>query len=136
MRIQRRINEPVRRSGAAAVELAVCLPVMLLLIVGSLEACNMAFLNQTLSVASYEGVRRAIQFNGTNEKALEHANEILTARNVDGASVTFDPADVATADEGTWITVTVSAPCAANTGTPMKFFNGQSITVTSTMVKE
>jgi Flp pilus assembly protein TadG len=136
MKIARKVNVRSSRSGAAAVEFAICLPVMLLLIVGSLEACNMAFLNQTLSVSSYEGARSAIRFNSSNDQALAKANEILTARNVVEATVTFDPADVAAAEKGTWIAVTVSAPCAPNCGTPMKFFSGRSITVTSTMVKE
>lgn len=134
-RIQIRTVSTIRR-GAAAAELALCLPVLLLLFFGSIECCNMAFLNQTLSVASYEGVRHAIQYNSTNDKALEHSNQILTSRNVNGAEVTFDPPDVSAVPTGTWITVSVSARCDENSGTPLKFFNGRTITATSTMVKE
>jgi Flp pilus assembly protein TadG len=125
-----------QRRGAAAVELALCLPVLLLLFFGALECCNMAFLNQTLSVAGYEGVRHAIQFNATNQTAMQHSEVVLTARNVNGATVSFDPPDVSAVAAGTWITVTVSAPCDQNSGTPLRFFNGRTITTTSTMVKE
>lgn len=125
-----------RRRGVAAVELALCLPVLLLLFFGALECCNMAFLNQTLSVASYEGARHAIQYNSTNQSAQEHTQVILTARNVNGATISFDPPDVSTVPAGTWITVSVSAQCNENSGTPLKFFNGRTITTTSTMVKE
>lgn len=130
------INRKAKRSGAAAAELALCLPVLLLLFFGSLECCNMAFLNQTLSVASYEGVRHAIQYNSTNDTSIARSNEILSSRSVNDATISFDPPDVSVVPAGTWITVTVSAPCEQNSGTPLRFFMGRSITSASTMVKE
>lgn len=136
-RLSRRFGlKAASRQGAAAVELALCLPVLLLLFFGALECCNMAFLNQTLSVASYEGARHAIQYNATNQSTMQHSEVILTSRSVNGATVSFSPPDVSAVPAGTWITVTVSARCDENSGTPLKFFNGRTITTTSTMVKE
>ena len=48
------------RKGAAVVEFAVCLPVVVLIVLGSIEAASLLFLKQTLVQASYEGVKVAI----------------------------------------------------------------------------
>jgi len=125
-----------KHRGIAAVEFAVCLPAVLLLFVGSIECASMVFLRQTLSVSAYEGARKAIQFDSTNGDVIANSNNILTSRQVDGASITLNPTDVSAVPTGTQIGVTVSAPCSSNSVLPLKFFNDYSITVTTTMVKE
>ena len=49
------------RSGVAAVEFAVCLPVLVVLILGSIECCSMIFLRQSLAIVAYEGLRVAVK---------------------------------------------------------------------------
>ena len=125
-----------KNRGVAAVEFAICLPAIMLLFFGSIECAGMLFLKQTLSVSAYEGVRKAVQFDATNGEVLTRSNNILALRQVAGASITLNPSDVSTVPTGTRIEVTVSAPCSANTVLPLRFFGGQSIDVTTTMVKE
>ena len=96
----------------------------------------MVYLKQTLTVSCYEGVRKAIQFNSNNTQALERANNILTARHVQQPTVTFNPSNVASVPKGEPITVTVSAPCDANSPLPLAIFDGQTISVTVKMIKE
>ena len=48
------------RRAAAAAELAICLPLIVFLLLASLEACSMIFLDHSLTITSYEGVRVAI----------------------------------------------------------------------------
>ena len=48
------------RSGVAAAEFAVCLPVIVLLVLAMIESCTMVFLKQSVSIAAYEGVRTAL----------------------------------------------------------------------------
>ena len=48
----------------AVVELAVCLPVLVLIIMGSIEACNLTFLKQKLTEAAYQGAMVATQPQG------------------------------------------------------------------------
>ena len=54
------------RRAAAAAELAICLPLIVMLVMASIEACTMIFLDHGLTIASYEGVRVAINFDGTS----------------------------------------------------------------------
>ena len=117
-------------------EFAVCLPILILVFLGSVECANMVYLKQTLTVSSYECVRKAVQFNATNTQALDRANNILTARNIKDASVTFHPPIVSSVTKGSLIEVTVSAPCDSNSSLPLAIFDGQTISVTMKMVKE
>ena len=127
---------PTARRAAAAAELALCLPLIVFLLLASLEACSMIFLDHSLTIASYEGVRVAINYDGTNTAVLDRCNEITADRDVAGANVSITPADVATVPRGEHVTVTVSAPCDANAILPLWFYNGKTLTCSTTMVKE
>lgn len=132
---RRRSTGPIRR-GVASVELAVCLPALALLVLGSIEACNVIFLEHSLTISSYEGVRVAIQHDASNAEVTGKCNQILTARHVNGPSVTITPSDVAGVPAGQTITIAVSAPCDANAISPSWFFGGRSLTAETVMVKE
>lgn|GEM_PF-2733391 len=61
-------QRPVRhRSGLAATEFAVCLPILLAIVIGTIEACSMVYLKQSLSVAAYEGARAALRAGGSTQ---------------------------------------------------------------------
>ncbi len=124
------------RGGVAAVEFAVCLPAIVLLVMASIESCSMIFLDQTLYVSGYEGVRAAIQQDATNAEVLQRCNDVLDARFVNGTSIDIEPADVAEVDSGQTITITITAPCDANAIMPSWFFGGKTLQTSSTMVKE
>jgi len=96
----------------------------------------MIFLNHTLSIASYEGVRVAINFDATTEDVEDRCEMLIDARNVSSGLVEIEPADVATVPRGEQIAVTISAPCDANALIPPWFFGGKTLSVTTTMVKE
>ncbi|TWT37384.1 TadE-like protein [Posidoniimonas corsicana] len=124
------------RHGAAVAELAICLPLLAMLVLASIEACTMMFLNHSLTIASYEAVRVAINYDSTNADVHDRCTEIITDRAVAGASVNINRANVMTTPKGTPITVTVSAPCDANALLPPWFYGGQTMTASTTMVKE
>ena len=124
------------RRAAAAAELAICLPLIVFLLLASIEACTMIFLNHSLTIASYEGVRVAINYDGTNATVLARSNQIIDQRNVRDATIGISPADVANVDRGERITITVSAPCSANALLPPWFYGGRTLTSATTMVKE
>lgn len=130
----RTVSQP--RRAVAAVEFAVCVPVLVILFLGSIECANMIYLKQTLKVSSYEGVRKAIQYNGTNSAAQDRCENILDARNIQQAQISFTPSNVASVSPGTEISVTVSAPCDVNSSLPLTIFEDQEMSVTTKMVKE
>lgn len=102
----------------------------------SIEACVMIFLDHSLTIATYQGARVAINYDATNSKVLDRCNHLIEARGVNDASVTIDPSNVAMVPRGQPIRVTISAPCDSNSITSPWFFGGKTLSVTTTMIKE
>lgn len=117
-------------------EFAVCLPVLLLLVIGTVQACSALFLKQSLATAAYEGVRVAIDRNATNAAVTASATQVLTDRNTTGASIVTIPVDVTTVLAGKYVTVTVTAPSDANSMFGSWFFSTTSVAGSATMMKE
>jgi hypothetical protein len=134
--LSNRRTRPRARTAAAAAELAICLPLIVFLLLASLEACSMIFLDHSLTIASYEGVRMAINYDGNNTDTLARVNQIVNNRGVEGATITLNPSDVSTVERGNRITVAVSAPCNSNALLPLWFYEGRTLSCSTTMVKE
>ncbi len=129
-------NRSRRRRGVAAAELGVCLPIIVLLLLASIEACSMIFLKQSLTVASYEGVRVALSAGATASSVQTACQQILTDRRVTGATISVKPSDIAALNPGDFVDVTITAPCASNSVLPMKFYSGKSMSSTASMMIE
>jgi Flp pilus assembly protein TadG len=120
----------------AAAELAVCLPVIVLLVLGMIEACTMIFLKQSLTVAAYEGARTAIRPNADAADVQSTCDGVLTDRRVAAGVVAVSPKDISSAAIGDYIEVTVSAPAGRNSVIPGSFFRGRTLSATASMMKE
>ncbi len=124
------------RRGAAIVEFAVCLPLIVLIVFGGIEAASMLFLRQTLVQAAYEGVKTSVKTNGTATKARASANAVCDGRNLNNVTVTIVPSNVETLARGELIEITVSAPGDDNSLFPFGPFAGKAVVATAVMVKE
>lgn len=130
---------PVRRRkrlGVAATEFAVCLPVVVLLVVGTIEACSMIFLKQSLAIAAYEGARTAIIPGATKATVEAACNQILADRKVKGATITVKPSDIAALNPGDYVDVTVTAPCNSNSVVRNTFYRGKTLSSSASMMIE
>ncbi|MDA8745915.1 pilus assembly protein [Rubripirellula amarantea] len=102
-----------RFRGVAVVELAICLPLLVFVLLGTIEACHMIHLKQDLSVAAYEGVRIGV-LPGSSKTAIEtQCNMLMEDRGIKGYSITIS-SDPKTLTRGQPLTVTVAAPCTQN----------------------
>lgn len=136
MVIKRRTCGRERRPGAAAVEFAVCLPVLTLMVFGSIEASTMIFLKQTLNVAAYEASREAIRDGSGNVDATNRARTILEAREVQDFAIRFPNGESLDTQRGQEILVEVSAPSAANSPLLGEFISNRVLTSRVVMVKQ
>jgi Flp pilus assembly protein TadG len=125
-----------RRRGVAAVEFAVCLPIIVLIVLSTIEACSMIFLKQTLAIAAYQGARTAIVPGKTQADVVAACNQILKDRSVDGGVVTVKPKDFEKLEPGQYVDVTVTAPCNANSIVRNKFYKGKTLTANASMMIE
>ncbi len=124
------------RRAVAAAELAVCLPMIVLLVLAMIESCTMIFLKQSLTVAAYEGARTALEDQATSNDVRRSGQQVLTERRVNGAAVTVTPDDIQSLSPGQYISVTVTAPADSNSAIPGSFFRGRALSATATMMKE
>jgi hypothetical protein len=124
------------RRGVAAVEMAVCLPVIILLVFGAIEASSFIFLKQSLNVAAYEGIRQSIRIGSSNEAGIERAQAILASRNVHAFDIRFPNGESAEADRGDEIVIEVSAPTSENSPLAGQFVTNRLLTSRVVMVKE
>ena len=124
------------RKGAAVVEFAVCLPVILLIVLGSIEAASMMFLRQALVQSAYEGAKVAIRNNGNNADANAAIQAVAAGRRINQLTVTFEPADVSTVAQGDTVRVTITAPGDTNSFIPFGPFKNKLVAAQAVMVKE
>ena len=124
------------RRGAAIVEFAVCLPLILLIMLGSIEAANMLFLRQALVQASYEGAKAAVKPDSENSVVADIATLVAEGRRLEGFSVETIPADVSSVPQGNLIRVRPSAPVNSNSFISGTVFRNLTIDAEAVMVKE
>lgn len=136
MKCTRKNQKRPLRAGVAAAEFAVCLPVIVLIVLATIEASTMVFLKQSLTVAAYEGARVAISLNATPTQVQQSAQQILTERRVQGGTITMTPSSLVGVNAGEYVEVEISAPATLNSVVPITFYRGRNLTAKATMMKE
>ena len=101
--------------GVAAVECALCVPLVVLLMFGTLSVCSDMYLKQTLTIAAFEGARTGVRRNGDREAIEAAVQNVLDARGVVEADITISPADFSVLQALDEIEVLVDAPTDENT---------------------
>lgn len=124
------------RRGTAATETAVILPLFVFIVLGCIETCTMIFLKQSLEIAAYEACRTSLVRGTTTYGVQTKAQNILTARKVQNATITVDPPDFLSRPYGTFIRVTVSAPCNSNSSFAPWIYAGRTLSSDVEMMKE
>lgn len=125
-----------KRRAVAAVEFAVCLPVIILLVFGAIEASSFIFLKQSLNVAAYEGIRESIRISSNTSSGVDRASSILDARNVKDFEISFPNGEARDATRGDEIVIEVKAPTATNSPLAGQFVTNRVLTARVVMVKE
>jgi Flp pilus assembly protein TadG len=133
---RKRRSAPRSRHGLVAAELAVVLPVMVILIFGTIETCAVIFLRQSLGVAAYEGARVAIVPGADEENVQAQVLEILAQRNIQNATIEIAPNDVDAQPPLTLIQVNVTASVADNCFFANFFFGSTVVGGQATMMTE
>lgn len=125
-----------RRKAGAIVELAFVLPMLFTLLFGTIEACAMLHLQQTLEIAAYESARISLIPTSKPSLVKETADRFFKNRKVSGGSITISPSNFDTSPIGTNITIQVTAPASGNLPLPPMFFFGKSLSASCSMMKE
>jgi Flp pilus assembly protein TadG len=124
------------RRGAALVEMAICVPLIVVIAFGSIEATNAIFLQQALTEAAHEGARTATSIGKTEEDARARVEQILTAQAIHGAEVSIEPPISSSTPVGEIITVTVSASASNNSVGIQWYFKDAPLKGTVVMMRQ
>lgn len=124
-----------RRRGIATVELAVCVPMIVTITFGAIEAANFIHLKQSLTESAYEAARIATTTGATAETAEQRFREIMTARNIQNAEIVLSPKVTEKTSSGTVVSATVTAPADNNSICPFFYFKSSRLTSQIVMVR-
>ena len=126
-----------RDRGSVAVELALLLPVLLLVLIGTMEYGWLYLKTQQIGAAARNAARVGIVEGATNAEVQASVDAVMAEADLDGSgySTTISP-DVAAAAAGTTVTVTVSVPASALALTAFPLPRPDTLTGRSSMVKE
>lgn len=114
---------PIRRShghsarrGAATIELATCLPLLCLVVFGSIQASNLIFLKHAVTSAAYEGTIELVRPNSTNTSVTDRIEHVLAAYEVNNGVIEILPSgtNVSALPTGTPIQIRVRADVDSN----------------------
>ncbi|MCC7419887.1 MAG: pilus assembly protein [Planctomycetaceae bacterium] len=137
MTVQRRnLTRFGMRRGAALVEMAICVPLIVVIAFGAIEATNAIFLQQALTEAAHEGARTATSIGKTEEDARTRIEQILTAQAIHGAEVSIEPPISFDTPVGQIVTVTVSAPANNNSVGIQWYFKDAPLKGTVVMMRQ
>jgi Flp pilus assembly protein TadG len=111
-----------RRRGAAAVEFAIAISVLLLIMFASIEFARLNMIKHSVEHASYLAARRGI-ITGAKVNDVKAAAEFhLGVIGLTGESITVSPNKIN--DQTTVIEVTIDVPMAGNTWISPAYFGG------------
>lgn len=106
---KRRVARRHRRRGAGVVELAICLPLLVLVTVGFVDLTNFIFFRQAVKVAAYDAARTAIRPESDPADVQAACARLLAARRIDNWTLTL-PADYDTISRGDLVQLSLTVP--------------------------
>lgn len=83
-----RKSRKTKRRAVEAVEIAICLPMLVLTTFAAVDICNVIHLKQVANSIAFETVRKASNENGSFEEAVLVGKAFATARGMNQSNVT------------------------------------------------
>ena len=113
-RLRSHIHRGQKRRGAAALEMAIVLGLLILLVFGIIEMGRAIMVNQVITNAAREGARRAVITGATNTQVERRIDAYLADAGITGYTrileVNGAPGSLATAPTHAQVGVAVSVP--------------------------
>ena len=91
-RTKRKRFRSARNAGAVIVEMAVCLPLMILVVFGCIDISGGIFRGQTLTSAAHEGALVGLRSNATEKEVADRIHTVLNARGIDDYTLNVETA--------------------------------------------
>lgn len=120
-------------------ELVICLPLIFVLIFGSIEACNMITVKQIATQAAYDGALSAVRPDAVAADVVSSVTTVLSVRNINPQSIMVEGTNgdsLSQVVHGESLVVTVTVTADGNVVGPQLFGSGRTLTSTATAIKQ
>ncbi|MCL4204119.1 MAG: pilus assembly protein [Pirellulaceae bacterium] len=124
------------RRGAASVEFAVCLPVIVLIVFGAIEACSFVFLQQSVQRSAYEAARVAASPYRQLQDGQSAGLQVLDQFGLHGGTVTISTSQLPGYPGIDLVDAAVTLPIAENRVMPAWVLAGSQLSARCSMVRE
>ncbi len=125
-----------QRRGAAIVEVALTLPILVLICLATIDTCRAIFVRQSAKLAAFECARVGIIPGVTKTQLDRLCATFMANRSVSQATVALSVEDLSTLRKGDLLTVTVTVPADSNALSSSWFYRGKSFTETVSILVE
>jgi Flp pilus assembly protein TadG len=95
------------RRGATVVEFAICFPILLAFVFGTIEFSRVLQLQHTIRLAAFEGARAGVPLDSTTSDVTARTQSVLSSVRVTHATTTITPNPVVYASPTVTVTVSV-----------------------------
>lgn len=133
-RLNNRHHRLIRRRGAALVEFAFVLPVILLFFTTSIELFRLNQMRHAAASAAYEACRHVIVPGASQAEATAEAQRLMSLAGVSKVNVTISPAVITEATPS--VTVKVDVPAKGNSWMVSAFSDKNILSASSTLLSE
>jgi Flp pilus assembly protein TadG len=124
----------MHKRGAALVEFAMVMPILMMFFYGMIELSRVLLLQHTVDTASYEGARSAIVPGATSQDAVDCASKLLATSKLKSAKITVEPTVIT--EDTPVITVLVEVPIRENAWMTPFWFKKGSVKSEVTLITE
>jgi TadE-like protein len=129
-------SQKSRRSGAAMIEFAICMPVFFLIAMGTIETCRMIYLRQSLKLAAYECARVGIMPGMTPDVLQSQCDVILGGRRIRNYQLVCTPPNPADLKFGELFKTTVTVSAQENALVGAWFYQNKILSESVTIMAE
>lgn len=111
MRCQRskKRKDAQHRKGAAVVEFAFCLPLLVTITLSFIDLTNLIYFRQTIKIAAYDAARTASEPTSSAADVATTADRMLSMRGVENYSLDL-PGDYAAINRGETVAIGLTVP--------------------------
>ncbi len=113
------------RSGAAIVEVALTLPILVLICLATIDTCRVIFVRQSAKLAAFECARIGVIPGVTITQVERLCATFMASRSVSQPTVSLSVTDLSLLSKGDLLTVTVRVPANSNALSNSWFYRGR-----------
>jgi hypothetical protein len=124
------------KRGAAIIEIALTLPILVLICLATIDTCKVIFVKQSAKIAAFECARIGILPGVTKAQIARLCDTLMTRRNVNGAVMSLSVDELSALSKGDLLTVTVAVPANSNALSSSWFYRGRTFSETVSILVE